>query len=191
MKTYISKIDHKDITLNQVIELLTPESNNIKVWEELLGIPEGSFYNLSPQDAETALKCVEDIERISELDLKKAKPPKKITISNKEYTVDYNIKRQSWYAQQMFLDQAKNVDDFESIKIALAIYMQILIDGSIGNERRVEEVYQLLENHTNGLQLFTVGFFLLKRLSKRKTKGLSYWIKSTKGAINIRDTISH
>ena len=191
MKTYISKIDHKNITLNQVIELLTPESNNIKVWEELLGIPEGSFYNLSPQDAETALKCVEDIERISELDLKKAKPPKKITISDKEYTVDYNIKRQSWYAQQMFLDQAKNVDDFESIKIALAIYMQILIDGSIGNERRVEEVYQLLENHTNGLQLFTVGFFLLKRLSKRKTKGLSYWIKSTRKKINIQDTISH
>lgn len=191
MKTYISKIDHKDITLNQVIELLTPESNNIKVWEELLGIPEGSFYNLSPQDAETALKCVEDIERISELDLKKAKPPKKIIISDKEYTIDYNIKRQSWYAQQMFLDQAKNVDDFESIKIALAIYMQILIDGSIGNERRVEEVYQLLENHTNGLQLFTVGFFLLKRLSKRKTKGLSYWIKSTRKKINIQDTISH
>jgi len=191
MKTYISKIDHKDITLNQVIELLTPESNNIKVWEELLGIPEGSFYNLSPQDAETALKCVEDIERISELDLKKAKPPKKITISGKEYTIDYNIKRQSWYAQQMFLDQAKNVDDFESIKIALAIYMQILIDGSIGNERRVEEVYQLLENHTNGLQLFTVGFFLLKRLSKRKTKGLSYWIKSTRKKISIQDIISH
>ena len=164
MKTYISKIDHKDITLNQVIELLTPESNNIKVWEELLGIPEGSFYNLSPQDAETALKCVEDIERISELDLKKAKPPKKIIISDKEYTIDYNIKRQSWYAQQMFLDQAKNVDDFESIKIALAIYMQILIDGSIGNERRVEEVYKLLENHTTGLQLFTVGFFLHKSL---------------------------
>ena len=191
MKTYITQIDHKDITLNQVIELLTPESNNIKVWEELLGIPEGSFYNLSPQDAEVALKCVEDIERISELDLKKAKPPKKITISDKEYTIDYNIKRQSWYAQQMFLDQAKNVDDFESIKIALAIYMQILIDGSIGTEKRVEEVYQLLENHKDGLELFKVGFFLLKRLSKRKKKGLSYWIRSNRKKINIRDTISH
>jgi len=191
MKTYITQIDHKDITLNQVIELLTPESNNIKVWEELLGIPEGSFYNLSPQDAEVALKCVEDIEKVSDLDLKKASPPKTVNIQDKEYTVDYNIKRQSWYAQQMFLDQAKAANDYVSIKIALAIYMQILIDGSIGTEKRVEEVYQLLENHKDGLELFKVGFFLLKRLSKRKKKGLSYWIRSTRRKINIRDTISH
>ena len=121
MKIY--KVRHEDLSINDVIHLLTPEKQDVSLYEELLGMPEGSFYRLSPEDLHKVYECLEGLEEVKSLDLN-TKAPESITIDGITYKVDYNIKRHSWYAQQMFIDQSSRVDNYESIKIALAIYSQ-------------------------------------------------------------------